>query len=143
MALIRNGNIQELGPNEVFVFGSNLAGRHGKGAAALARKKWGAEYGVGRGLRGQSYAIPTKDGQLETRPLYKIKEEMILFRNHALRHPKVTFYLTAVGTGLADINIEVMKDLVIKFKMPDNVIPWWRWDGSQEADLDQQTTLAF
>jgi len=55
--------------NKIFVFGSNLAGRHGKGAALHARKHYGAIYGQGWGRQGNSYAIPTKDSKLKTVPL--------------------------------------------------------------------------
>ena len=58
--------ITELQPNEIFVFGSNLAGMHGAGAAHVACKKFGAKMGQGVGLQGQSYAIPTMQGGVET-----------------------------------------------------------------------------
>ena len=58
---------------KIFVFGSNLAGRHGKGAALFARQHRGAVYGQGQGLQGCSYAIPTKDARLNTLPLHEIE----------------------------------------------------------------------
>lgn len=62
--------IQELKPNEIFVFGSNLEGQHGGGAALLAYRKWGAIWGQGAGLQGQTYGIPTMHGRVEAiRPL--------------------------------------------------------------------------
>ena len=86
---------------EIFVFGSNLAGRHGKGAALHARKHYGAEYGVGVGLSGSAYAIPTKDGKLRTLPLDQIKEYVDAFLVFATQNPNLTFRVTAIGTGLA------------------------------------------
>jgi len=86
---------------KVFVFGSNLAGRHGKGAALTAVKKHGAIYGQGCGRQGMSYAIPTKDEKLRTLPLFTIEKHVAAFLDYACRHPEALFYVTAVGTGLA------------------------------------------
>jgi len=86
---------------EIFVFGSNLAGRHGKGAALHARKNWGAIYGVGEGIQGQSYAIPTKDGNLDTLPLVEIEKHVRTFVEYAAAHPEMIFWVTPIGCGLA------------------------------------------
>lgn len=91
--------ITELQANEVFVFGSNLAGRHGAGAAKQALK-WGAIYGVGVGHRGKTYAIPTKDENIQTLPLYQIKEYVKEFISYAKDRPEI-FLVTAIGCGLA------------------------------------------
>lgn len=85
----------------VFVFGSNLAGRHGRGAALEAREKHGAVYGVGEGLMGQSYAIPTKDMRLKSLPLAFIEAAVERFKEFARTHPEMTFQVTRVGCGLA------------------------------------------
>jgi hypothetical protein len=85
----------------VFVFGSNEAGRHGKGAALTALKEWGAVYGQGEGRYGASYAIPTKDGLLRTLPVLRIKQYVDTFLQYAKEHPDLTFLLTRVGCGLA------------------------------------------
>jgi hypothetical protein len=85
----------------IFVFGSNLAGRHGKGAALFAAKNHGAVYGVGRGRTGNSYAIPTKDHNLRTLALDNIQAFVNEFLNYAIAHPELQFQLTAVGCGLA------------------------------------------
>lgn len=84
----------------IFVFGSNLAGRHGKGAASFAMERYGAIYGQGVGLQGQSYAIPTKDGNLKPLPLGEIEKYVIRFLDFAREHPELDFQLTAIGTGL-------------------------------------------
>jgi hypothetical protein len=87
--------------NEVFVFGSNLAGRHGKGAALYARQHHGAKYGVGIGMQGNSYAIPTKDENIHTLPLDRIAAYVENFIGYAMSRPDLTFKLTAIGCGLA------------------------------------------
>lgn len=88
--------ITELKPDEVFVFGSNLAGMHGGGAAHVAFKKFGAVMGCGVGLRGQSYAIPTMQGGVET-----IKPYVDEFITFASAHPELFFYVTRIGCGIA------------------------------------------
>ena len=86
---------------EIFVFGSNLAGRHGKGAALTARQQYGAIYNQGVGLQGRSYAIPTKDRELRPLPLNLINEYVDEFIRFAIDHPEFTFIVTRVGCGLA------------------------------------------
>lgn len=86
---------------KIFVFGSNLAGRHGKGAALHARQEHGAIYGQGVGLQGNSYAIPTKDARLRTLPLSNINRYVEAFLEFADAHSEMTFQVTAIGTGLA------------------------------------------
>lgn len=86
---------------KIFVFGSNLAGRHGAGAALHAREEYGAKYGIGSGRTGDSYAIPTKDHRLRTLRLSVIEKFVKEFLMYARRAPKLTFQVTAIGTGLA------------------------------------------
>ncbi len=85
----------------VFVFGSNLAGRHGKGAALWAMKNRDAVYGVGEGFRGNSYAIPTKDIAIRTLPLDRIAFYVERFLEFAAANSDLTFQLTPIGCGLA------------------------------------------
>ena len=85
----------------VFVFGSNLAGRHGKGAALFARQHRGAIYGRGMGLQGNAYAIPTKDRQLRVLPLASIRRYVDEFLQFADQHRNLRFELTPIGCGLA------------------------------------------
>ncbi|RVT95232.1 hypothetical protein EOD42_16740 [Rhodovarius crocodyli] len=87
--------------DEIFVFGSNLAGRHGKGAALHARLHCGAKYGQGEGLQGRSYAIPTKDARLATLHLSEIERHVARFLAFAVENPGLTFRLTPIGCGLA------------------------------------------
>jgi aldehyde:ferredoxin oxidoreductase len=98
----------------IFVFGSNLAGRHGAGAALYARKYKGAVYGQGVGLQGQSYAIPTKDKWVQTLPLNEINEYVQEFIKFAADHPELKFELTAIGCGLAGYS-------------PKDIAPMFKW----------------
>ena len=110
--------ILELKDNEIFVFGSNLAGRHGKGAALQAMKDFGAIYGQGEGLQGSSYGIPTKDDRVITLPLYDIKFYVGRFIKFALQNPQYTFLVTKIGCGLAGYKEEQIKPM---FKEAQNV----------------------
>jgi len=87
--------------NKIFVFGSNLAGRHGKGSALTAFRNHGAVYGNGVGLQGNSYAIPTKDENLNTLSLTKIERYVNQFIRFAQLNPDMVFEVTRVGCGLA------------------------------------------
>lgn len=87
--------------NTIFVFGSNLAGRHGKGAAYSAARYFGAETGVGTGLTGKSYAIPTKDEELHTLPLHTIHQHVADFLSFASNNQEKKFLITRIGCGLA------------------------------------------
>ena len=88
--------ITSLRADEVFVFGSNLAGMHGGGAAYAAFKKFGAIWGRGVGLQGQSYAIPTMQGGVKT-----IKPYVDEFIDFARSRPDLFFYVTRIGCGIA------------------------------------------
>lgn len=92
--------ITSLNAEEVFVFGSNEAGRHGKGAAKMALK-WGAKRGVGYGLSGQTYAIPTKNAKVITLSLNIIRKHVTQFIEFAHEHKNLTFFVTEIGCGLA------------------------------------------
>lgn len=87
--------------NKVFVFGSNLAGRHGKGAALFAKQNHGAVYGQGEGLQGNSYGIATKDARLRTRKLSDVAESVACFLVFATDNPGMQFEVTKIGCGLA------------------------------------------
>ncbi|WEX09164.1 hypothetical protein [Chelativorans sp. AA-79] len=88
-------------PTSVFVFGSNLAGRHGKGAALWARHHRGAIYGRGVGPQGDAYAIPTKDRHLRVLPLPVIRSHVADFLGYARHRPDLRFEVTPIGCGLA------------------------------------------
>ena len=98
--------ISELRPNEIFVFGSNLAGAHGGGAAWIAYERFGAIMGQGVGLQGQSYAIPTMQGGVETIKPYV--DEFIAF---AKTHPEYKFFVTKIGCGIAGFRVNEIAPL--------------------------------
>jgi hypothetical protein len=122
-------NIVNLDENEIFVFGSNEAGIHGAGAARIAFLKFGAEMGLGNGLSGNSYAIPTKDRNVETLPLDKVKSYIDEFIGFVLKHQNLTFYLTKIGCGLAGFTIEEIKNIFWE------VIEEYRTESSKEQYL--------
>lgn len=91
----------QAGNGQVFVFGSNLAGVHGAGAARAAMDRYGAVYGEGVGMTGNSYAIPTKDKQIKTLGLVDIALHVANFKIFAASNPEMKFFVTRVGCGLA------------------------------------------
>ena len=107
----------------VFVFGSNLAGRHGKGAALEAARHWGAEYGVGEGRTGNAYALPTKDESLRTLSEGRIRGAFGRFYGYAAQHPNTQFLLTPAGSGLAGLTLETVRDLadIKRGRVPRNI----------------------
>jgi hypothetical protein len=112
----------------VFVFGSNLAGRHGKGAALEARLCHGAIYGQGEGRQGMSYAIPTKDERLRPLPLLRIGEGARRFIEHALGHPDERFLVTRIGCGLAGFTDGQIAPMFLEApgncELPEGCTPW-------------------
>lgn len=96
---------------EIFVFGSNLAGRHGAGAAKIAAEQYGAMYGIGFGFWGNSWAIPTKNFKIKTIPLNIIEEYIYMFVKYTHDHPNNKFFVTRVGCGLAGYKDEEIAPL--------------------------------
>ena len=109
--------ITDLKENEIFVFGSNLAGAHGGGAARVAFKYFGAVMGQGVGLQGQSYAIPTMQGGVET-----IKPYVNEFIQFAVEHPEYKFLVTRIGCGIAGFWPDEIAPLFIDALDIENVI---------------------
>ena len=109
--------ITELQPDEIFVFGSNLQGKHGGGAARVAYRNFGAVMGQGVGLQGQSYAIPTMQGGVETIRPYV--DEFIAF---AKDHPKLTFLVTRIGCGIAGFTDEEIAPLFAEAHGVENIV---------------------
>ena len=105
----------------IFVFGSSLAGRHGKGAALYALKHQGAIYGQGEGLQGNSYGIPTKDAKIKTRSLAEIEESIATFVGHAKANPDKTYLVTPIGCGLAGYKKKEIAPLFMKQFLTDNI----------------------
>lgn len=109
--------ISELKENEIFVFGSNLAGAHGGGAARLAYNRFGAIWGQGVGLQGQSYGIPTMQGGVETIQPYV--DEFIEF---AKQHTEYKFLVTLIGCGIAGFTPEEIGPLFKDAMDVENII---------------------
>ncbi|MCI6419886.1 MAG: hypothetical protein MR794_06285 [Bacteroidales bacterium] len=99
-------HITTLKQNEIFVFGSNLRGAHGGGAARVAYESFGAEWGVGVGRTGQCYAIPTMQGGVET-----IRPYVDDFIRYAKEHSELIFLVTRIGCGIAGFRDEQISPL--------------------------------
>ena len=114
--------ITELQPNEIFVFGSNLKGMHGGGAAYIAYRKFGAIIGQGVGLQGQSYAIPTMQGGVET-----IRPYVNEFIQFAKENKNLTFLVTRIGCGIAGFTDDEISPLFEKAHDAENIVlpPGW------------------
>ena len=116
--------IDSLKENEIFVFGSNLAGMHGGGAARIARLHFGAVMGKGVGLQGQSYAIPTMQGGVET-----IRPYVNDFLDFAKHHPEMQFLVTPIGCGIAGFEAEDIAPLFEEAKEMKNIsLPESFWE---------------
>ena len=109
--------ITELEPNEIFVFGSNLQGMHGGGAAYIAYRKFGAIMGQGVGLQGQSYGIPTMQGGVET-----IRPYVDEFIEFAKAHQELTFLVTRIGCGIAGFTDEEISPLFEQARDVENIV---------------------
>jgi hypothetical protein len=120
--------ITALGPNEIFVFGSNQFGRHGAGSAKAAVDKFGAIYGVPIGLCGQSYGIVTTSFNDVSIDVAFIKKQIHTLYEFAFLRHDLTFYVTKVGCGLAGFSIKTIGDIFrdvfeeTGFGIPDNII---------------------
>ena len=116
--------IDTLKDNEIFVFGSNLAGMHGGGAARVARLRFGAVLGNGVGIQGQSYAIPTMQGGVET-----IRPYVNDFVAYAQQHPDQQFLVTPIGCGIAGFDPEDIAPLFEGAKKVKNIsLPESFWE---------------
>ena len=116
--------ITDLEENEIFVFGSNLPGLHVGGAANIAHNKWGAVWGQGEGIQGQTYAIPTMQGDIETVEPYV--NEFIEF---AKKHQDLKFLVTPVGCGIAGFTPKEIAPLFREAAdLPNVFLPRSFWD---------------
>lgn len=116
-------DIKTLEKGQIFVFGSNYAGRHGAGAAKLAKQKFGAREGQGMGLMGQSYGIATKGWRLDVLSLKEIEVQCERFKRYALVHPEFEFLVTEIGCGLAHFKpsqiAPFFKDSPVNVRLPE------------------------
>lgn len=115
-------NVTAMGPNDIFVFGSNTEGKHGGGAAKAAMNFYGAIWGQARGLQGNSYAIVTLDysGQ-EPITTKEIEQEIIQYFEFAKAHPELKFWTTKIGCSIAGFHINEIAKLFDNKVIPDNV----------------------
>ena len=120
---VSNDRIDHLEENEIFVFGSNASGYHGGGAAAYAMRKFGAVWGQGEGLQGQSYAIPTMEG------IADMSEAIKRFTSFAAEHSELRFLVTRVGCGVAGYSASQIAPLFKECIPLENVaLPSDFWD---------------
>ena len=121
--------IKELKTDQVFVFGSNKIGKHGKGAAKIALK-FGAKPGVGVGLMGNSYGIPTKGSSMyKSLDIGEIKRYVDVFILFARDNPGKTFLVTQIGCGLAGFTPKQIGPLFIGCEELSNVhlpLSFWK-----------------
>lgn len=110
----------------IFVFGSNEAGRHGKGAALHAVRHHGAVYGQGRGRTGNAYALPTKDAHLRSVSIKALRANVAEFVEYAKAHPDDRFILTPVGCGLAGFDAHTVAAMFAG-RLPSNVALHRSW----------------
>lgn len=121
------GKLNSLEPHQIFVFGSNPQGRHGAGAAAVAKQLFGAKYGQGRGLMGQSYGIVTKDLNRRIHPSVSprdIKREIDELYEFAKDRPDLEFFVAYAGKGplLSGFTNKQMAYLFARKEIPENIV---------------------
>ena len=116
--------IDELKPDEIFVFGSNMNGAHMGGAARIAYENFEATWGESEGLTGRSYAIPTLDENMEKVSESALEASIDKFIDFVLNNQQLTFYLTKIGCGIAGWNIEEVKRIFWKVVDSYNPVPW-------------------
>jgi hypothetical protein len=121
--------VMSLKENEVFIFGSNLSGKHSKGAAKTALNKFGARWGQASGLQGQSYGIPTKGRNMDVLNLNEISYHVEKFIKFAKNNPQLTFLVTEIGCGLARFSPKQIGPLFEKAKDVPNIhLPKRFWE---------------
>lgn len=136
---ITPSTINVLKPREIFVFGSNFEGKHLGGAAYTAKEKFGAVWGMGEGLQGQSYAIPSMEGFDNIRPAVK------RFTSFAYQHFEFDFYITPIGCGITGYQPEEIAPLFLDASYLENVylpISFWKVIGNiadSPEDIDKAT----
>ena len=120
--------IDELKPDEIFVFGSNMNGAHMGGAARIAYENFEATWGESEGLTGRSYAIPTLDENMEKVSESALEASIDKFIDFVLNNQQLTFYLTKIGCGIAGWSVdEVAKTFATALAsflvpLPDNIV---------------------
>ena len=120
---ITPSQVNVLADDEIFVFGSNIHGAHMGGAAWWAMEKFGAVWGVGEGLQGRSYAIPTMEG------IHNIGPAVQRFTAFAREHPELKFLVTAIGCGIAGYKADEIAPMFLdSSRLPNVFLPQSFWD---------------
>ena len=114
-------NIETLEAGEIFIFGSNLSGRHDAGAARKALE-FGAVMGKGVGFKGRTYAIPTKDENIRTMPIEAIEPYVKQFIDYASKNQHLTFLVSKIGCGLAGYSPEDIAPLFEDALLYPNIV---------------------
>ncbi len=140
--------VTELPEDTVFVFGSNMAGQHGSGAARVASQHFGAVEGVGRGWAGQSFAIPTLNEHIQQMPLSQIEHYVEDFKIYAKNHPKMKYFVTALGCGIAGYKVSeiapLFKGIYHNVIFPESFKPYVEDNAvSQFPTLTQKMVQSF
>lgn len=140
--------VTALPEDTVFVFGSNMAGQHTHGAARIAQQYFGAMKNVGRGWAGQSFAIPTLNEHLQRVPLSQIEHYIDDFKIYVKHHPKIKYFITALGCGIAGYKVSeiapLFKGIHDNVILPESFKPYTEPNAlSQFPDLNQATVQAF
>ncbi|MCF7843882.1 hypothetical protein K9M47_03215 [Candidatus Gracilibacteria bacterium] len=114
-------NIKTLKENQIFVFGSNMAGKHLGGSARQAVESFGAIENQGQGLQGQSYAIATLDENFKKVSLSFIQQQLYTLSEEAKQNPDKEYLLTPIGTGIAGFTLEEIKEILPKESLAKNI----------------------
>lgn len=131
-------DIKKLKQNEIFVFGSNEAGKHGAGAAVIAKEKFGAREGQGFGPFGDTFAIPTKEWSVSSPlPLAVIECYAVRFCEYAALRPEKTFLVTQLGCGLAGYTPKDIAPFFVMASEHSNIhLPQSFWDVLDNNDKE-------
>lgn len=130
--------VNVLADGEIFVFGSNFQGAHMGGAARVAKEKYGAVWGIGEGLQGKSYAIPTMEG------LENLAPAVQRFTSFAKQHQELKFFVTAIGCGIAGYQPEVIAPMFLDAAyLPNVYLPLSFWKIIMHIPAAEESVRTF
>lgn len=135
---ITPSQVNILADGEIFVFGSNFQGRHMGGAARVAQEKYGAVWGIGEGLQGQSYAIPTMEG------LENLAPAVQRFTSFAKQHQELKFFVTAIGCGIAGYQADEIAPFFLNAAyLPNVYLPLSFWKVIMDISRADESVRTF
>lgn len=135
---ITPSQVNVLADGEIFVFGSNFQGTHMGGAARVAKEKYGAVWGIGEGLQGMSYAIPTMEG------LENLAPAVQRFTSFARQHKELKFFVTAIGCGIAGYQAEEIAPMFLNAAyLPNVYLPLSFWKVIMKIPRAEESVRAF